>query len=78
MGFRNFGKTQLGKHSANFNWEGAFKRPLLGLVNALKYGNIILQITLIFLGHTHFGQLYIIGQKKKLKSIIELKIYFCA
>ena len=28
MGFRNFEKTQLGKYSANFNWEGAVKRPL--------------------------------------------------
>ena len=28
MGFRNFGKTQLGKNSANFNWEEAVKRPL--------------------------------------------------
>ena len=35
MVFRNFGKTQLGKHSSNFNWEGAVKRCLLGLVNAL-------------------------------------------
>ena len=28
MGFGNFGKTQLGKYSDNFNWEGAIKRPL--------------------------------------------------
>ena len=28
MRFRNFGKTQLGKYSAKFNWEGAIKRPL--------------------------------------------------
>ena len=28
MGFRNFGKTQLGKYSANFNRKGADKRPL--------------------------------------------------
>ena len=27
MGFRNFGKTQLGKYSADFNWEGAVKKP---------------------------------------------------
>ena len=27
-GFRNFGKNQLGKYSANFNREGAVKRPL--------------------------------------------------
>ena len=35
MGFQNFGKTQLGKYSANFNWEGAVKQPLQGLVNVL-------------------------------------------
>ena len=35
MGFRNFGKTQLGKYSANLIWEGVVKRPLQGLVNAL-------------------------------------------
>ena len=35
MGFRNFGDTQLGKYSANFNWKGAVKRPLEGLVIAL-------------------------------------------
>ena len=35
MGFRNFGRTQLGKYSANFNWEGAVKQPLQGLVNVL-------------------------------------------
>ena len=28
MGFRNFGKNQLGKYSANFNWEGAVEWPL--------------------------------------------------
>ena len=28
MGFRNFGKIQLGIYSANFNWEGAVKWPL--------------------------------------------------
>ena len=27
MGFRNFGKTQLGKYSANFNWEGMLNGP---------------------------------------------------
>ena len=27
MGFRNIGKTQLKKYSANFNWEGAVKAP---------------------------------------------------
>ena len=27
MGFRNFGKTQLGKYSADFNWEGVAKKP---------------------------------------------------
>ena len=32
MGFRNFGKVQLGKYSANFNWEGAISK---GLVNAM-------------------------------------------
>ena len=40
MGFRNFGKTQLGKYSANINWEKAVKRSLLqGLVNALDLEN---------------------------------------
>ena len=27
MGFRNFGKTQLEKYSANLDWEGVIKRP---------------------------------------------------
>ena len=43
MGFRDFGKTQLGKYSVNFTWEGAVKRPLYSLVNALQLQFISLQ-----------------------------------
>ena len=48
MGFRNFGKTQLGKYSAKFNWEGAVKRSLKGLLNALTHA----------FGHKMYSRVY--------------------